>query len=179
MKLFKNYLLMTITLFSTEIIFRLVMKMNIWEWSLLRVFVSLSIISLLVSLLLIKTKRVPTKIIIFIICLVASLYALLQSGFENYIGVFMSLGTSSQAGAVKDYIKDYIESFHWYYWLILIPTILQFIYFVIIEPRLYKKNNISNIIEDNLITKRYLLRSQLVGLTSLIIYLFSFCSYYH
>ncbi len=171
MKLFKNYLLMTITLFSTEIIFRLVMKMNIWEWSLLRVFVSLSIISLLVSLLLIKTKRVPTKIIIFIICLVASLYALLQSGFENYIGVFMSLGTSSQAGAVKDYIKDYIESFHWYYWLILIPTVLQFIYFVIIEPRLYKKNNISNIIEDNLITKRYLLRSQLVGLTSLIILL--------
>ena len=82
------------------------MKMNIWEWSLLRVFVSLSIISLLVSLLLIKTKRVPTKIIIFIICLVASLYALLQSGFENYIGVFMSLGTSSQAGAVKDSIKD-------------------------------------------------------------------------
>ena len=57
----------------------------------------------------------------------ASIYALLQAGFENYIGVFMSFGTSSQAGAVKDYIKDYIDSFHWYYWLILIPILLLII----------------------------------------------------
>ena len=163
MKLFKNYLLMTTTLFAIEIIFRLVMKMNIIEWSILRVFVSLSIISLITVLLLSKTKRTLTKIVIFIICLIASLYALLQAGFENYIGVFMSLGTSSQAGAVKDYIKDYIESFHWYYWLILIPIVIQLIYFTIIEPRIYKKNS-TNIIEDNLITKRYLLRSQLVAL---------------
>ena len=106
MKLFKNYLLMTTTLFAIEIIFRLVMKMNIIEWSILRVFVSLSIISLITVLLLSKTKRTLTKIVIFIICLIASLYALLQAGFENYIGVFMSLGTSSQAGAFKDYIKD-------------------------------------------------------------------------
>ena len=170
MKLFKNYLLMTTTLFAIEIIFRLVMKMNIIEWSILRVFVSLSIISLITVLLLSKTKRTLTKIVIFIICLIASLYALLQAGFENYIGVFMSLGTSSQAGAVKDYIKDYIESFHWYYWLILIPIVIQLIYFTIIEPRIYKKNS-TNIIEDNLITKRYLLRSQLVALTSLILLL--------
>ena len=169
MKLFKNYLLMTITLFTIEVIFRLVMKMNIFEWSLLRVFISLSIISLLISLLLLKRNRIITKIVIFVICLIASLYALLQAGFENYIGVFMSLGTSSQAGAVKDYIKDYIESFHWYYWLILIPIVIQLIYFTIIEPRLYKKNKSTKIIEENLITKRYLLRSQLVGLTSLII----------
>lgn len=159
---------MTITLFSIEIIFRLVMKMNIFEWSLLRVFISVSIISLLVSLLIGKAKRIPTKIIIFILCLIASIYALLQAGFENYIGVFMSFGTSSQAGAVKDYIKDYLESFHWYYWLILVPIFLQLIYITIIEPRRYKKREQKEV-EINLITKRYMLRSELFALTSLLL----------
>ncbi len=168
MKLFKNYLLMTITLFSIEIIFRLVMKMTIIEWSLLRVFISVSIISLLVSLIIYKTRRVPTKIITFILCLIASIYALLQAGFENYIGVFMSFGTSSQAGAVKDYIKDYIDSFHWYYWLILIPILLLFIYLVFIEPRLYKKKDKEEL-SINIITKKQSLNAQLIGLTSLIL----------
>ena len=168
MKLFKNYLLMTITLFSIEIIFRLVMKMTIIEWSLLRVFISVSIISLLVSLIIYKTRRVPTKIITFILCLIASIYALLQAGFENYIGVFMSFGTSSQAGAVKDYIKDYIDSFHWYYWLILIPILLLFIYLVFIEPRLYKKKDKEKL-SINIITKKQSLNAQLIALTSLIL----------
>ena len=168
MKLFKNYLLMTITLFSIEIIFRLVMKMTIIEWSLLRVFISVSIISLLVSLIIYKTRRVPTKIITFILCLIASIYALLQAGFENYIGVFMSFGTSSQAGAVKDYIKDYIDSFHWYYWLILIPILLLFIYLVFIEPRLYKKKDKEEL-SINIITKKQSLNAQLIALTSLIL----------
>jgi len=168
MKLFKNYLLMTITLFSIEIIFRLVMKMTIIEWSLLRVFISVSIISLLVSLIIYKTRRVPTKIINFILCLIASIYALLQAGFENYIGVFMSFGTSSQAGAVKDYIKDYIDSFHWYYWLILIPILLLFIYLVFIEPRLYKKKDKEEL-SINIITKKQSLNAQLIALTSLIL----------
>ena len=159
---------MTITLFSIEIIFRLVMKMTIIEWSLLRVFISVSIISLLVSLIIYKTRRVPTKIITFILCLIASIYALLQAGFENYIGVFMSFGTSSQAGAVKDYIKDYIDSFHWYYWLILIPILLLFIYLVFIEPRLYKKKDKEEL-SINIITKKQSLNAQLIGLTSLIL----------
>ena len=159
---------MTITLFSIEIIFRLVMKMTIIEWSLLRVFISVSIISLLVSLIIYKTRRVPTKIITFILCLIASIYALLQAGFENYIGVFMSFGTSSQAGAVKDYIKDYIDSFHWYYWLILIPILLLFIYLVFIEPRLYKKKDKEEL-SINIITKKQSLNAQLIALTSLIL----------
>ena len=167
MKLFKNYLLMTITLFTTEIIFRAVMKMAIFEWSLLRVFIAVNIISLIVALLTSRLKKIPTRIIMFIICLIASLYALLQAGFENYIGVFMSLGTSSQAGAVKDYIKDYIASFHWTYWLILLPIIIHLIYITIIERKLNKNKDNSVFMEDNLITKRYLLRSQLVALTSL------------
>ena len=174
MKLFKNYLLMTITLFTTEIIFRAVMKMAIFEWSLLRVFIAVNIISLIVTLLTSRLKKIPTRIIMFIICLIASLYALLQAGFENYIGVFMSLGTSSQAGAVKDYIKDYIDSFHWTYWLILLPIIIHLIYITIIERKLNKNKDNSVFIEDNLITKRYLLRSQLVALTSLIILLGAF-----
>ncbi len=170
MKLFKSYLTMFITLFATEIIFRLAMNMNIIGWSILRVFISISIISLIFALLTARLRRIPTKIIIFVVSLIASIYALAQAGFENYIGVFMSLGTSSQAGAVKDYIKDYIESFRWYYWLILVPLVLQTIYLVVIEPKLYKKNNNETKLRNyNIITRRAFFRSQLMGLASLII----------
>lgn len=139
-KIFRNYFVLTSILFLIEVIFRLVMKISLVDWSLLRVFLGCNIISLLISMLLGYTGRVASNVIIFLVSLFASIYALLQAGFENYIGIFMSIGTSSQAGAVKDYIGDYIDSFMWYYWFILIPIVLLLIYLIFIDKRLNKEN---------------------------------------
>ena len=43
------------------------------------------------------------------------LISIILSGFNNFIGVYMSLGTSSQLGAVIDYIREFVLSFKWYY----------------------------------------------------------------
>ena len=41
--------------------------------------------------------------------LASTVYGIAQVGFYNYLGVYMSFGTTSQVGAVKDYIMDYNE----------------------------------------------------------------------
>ena len=141
-KIFKNYFILTSVLFLIEIIFRLVMKINLVDWSLLRIFLGCNIISIIMSLILSFTGKIASNILLFIFSFIATIYALLQAGFENYIGIFMSIGTSSQAGAVKDYISDYIDSFMWYYWFILIPIVLLLIYFIFIDRRVDKDNDI-------------------------------------
>ena len=172
-KIIKNYLSVLLILFSIEIIFRLVMKIPIWDWAMLRVFISLNIISLVLSFFTLKLGRIATKFINLLIVLIASIYALVQAGFENYLGVFMSVGTSSQAGAVKDYITDYLNSFMWYYWLIMIPSLILLVYYLFIEPRYYRKNKEiikKQELEWNLVTKKRLATSQLIILTSLLIF---------
>lgn len=47
----KNFILMMIVLFSSEIIFRIVLNIPIFEWSLLRIFLGISIFSLILSVL--------------------------------------------------------------------------------------------------------------------------------
>ena len=164
---------MLIVLFSIEIIFKLVLKISLKDWSILRIFIECNIISLVISLLVSKTGRIASKFLNFIICLIVSIYAVIQAGFSNYLGVFMSLGTSSQAGAVKDYIKDYLDSFMWYYWLILIPIVLLLIYYLFIEPRFYKKNKdkyLKEELEYTIVSKKRLVNSNLLALASIIIF---------
>ncbi len=177
-KIFKNYISVLLVLLSIEIIFRLVMKIAIWDWAMLRVFISLNIISLVLSFFTLKLGRVATKFVNTIILLILSVYALIQAGFENYLGVFMSVGTSSQAGAVKEYIHDYIESFLWYYWLILIPFVLYLLFYYVIEPIYYRKNKDrikKQELELNLLLKKRTATVHLVVLATLIIFVWLFC----
>ena len=121
-----------LTLFATEVIFRGVVSfvvpvvdLPIFDWAMLRIFLGINIISLLLSVLYSFCGRIAGNILSFITALVATIYAIAQAGFVNYLGDFMSLGTSSQAGAVKDYISDYIASFSWMFWFIAIPLIFM------------------------------------------------------
>ena len=51
----------------------------------------------------------------------------------------MSLGTSSQAGAVKDFIGDFLGSLKPIFYLVFIPTIILALYYTLIETRINKK----------------------------------------
>ena len=66
-KIFRNYFVLTSILFLIEVIFRLVMKISLIDWSLLRVFIGCNIISLAVSLMLSYTGRIASNVIIFIV----------------------------------------------------------------------------------------------------------------
>lgn len=131
----KNFILMMIVLFSSEIIFRIVLNIPIFEWSLLRIFLGISIFSLILSVLYSFCGRVAGNVLTFLTCLAASIYALIQAGFENYLGVYMSVGTSTQAGAVTDYLSDYIKSFNSDFYFILIPVGVLFLYYLFLERK--------------------------------------------
>lgn len=133
---FKNYFLLMLTLFAEEIIFRWCVGLPILDWALLRIFLGVNIVSLICGALFSFCGRIAGNILTFIVAFVGTIYAIAQAGFENYLGVYMSFGTSSQAGAVKDYIVDYLQSFSWTFYLILIPLGLLLLFYIFVDHRI-------------------------------------------
>lgn len=129
-----NFVFLSIAFFCVDIIFRIINGFPLLSWATIRVLLSSLIISLCVSSLsqLIRKRWIRNIITVFFSFL-SSFYAWLQIGFMNYLGVYISFNTSSQFGAVKDYLFDYLGSFHISYYLIFIPFILYLIYIIYIS----------------------------------------------
>lgn len=137
----KNFLILFISLFLSEIIFRFINYYNILDWATLRIIISILLVSLLFSFIesFIRNNFI-NKIINFIVIAFTSIYAFLQLGFYNFIGVYMSFQTSSQLGAVTSYIKEFVDSFKSINYLELIPLLLITVYYV--YSAIKKKNKI-------------------------------------
>ena len=131
-------LITSVLFFGVEIIFRMVSGFTIFDWATLRILLSSFILATIIEVIvsLIKKKRVRL-IIIGVILFIVSVYAWLQTGFRNFLGVYISLGTSSQAPAVLSYVKEFLASYHIEYYLIWIPMILYIIYFFL--PKKWSK----------------------------------------
>ena len=132
----------TLFFWAVEIIFRVVEEYNVFSWSSFRIFLSSFTICLLLNFITsffhnIKISRIANLILLSII----SVYSLAQAGLLNFIGLYMSLGTSSQFGAVTSYILDFIKSLKLEYYLILFPTIIYLIYLIMMhhkeEPKVF------------------------------------------
>ena len=124
-----NFLILFILLFILELLFKITNGFKILDWSILRIILGLSIFCLFISYIEYFLNPKFYKYINTLIIISASLYAFIQTGFNNYIGVYMSLGASSQLGAIVDYIKEFIGSFKAHYYLNLIPIIFIIIYY--------------------------------------------------
>lgn len=134
-KIFKNNtIIFTLYLIVIEVLFKVLTETFSLNYSLLRIFISSLFISIVVNLLLglIKNKKVNKAFWIFIALLVG-IYALAQLGFNNFLGNYVSLNTSSQLGKVTSYIKDYLYSFKLVYYTIFIPIVLYIIYIVLLK----------------------------------------------
>lgn len=148
-KILKNYLILTITLFGIEMIFKAVENTSVLDWSSLRIFTGISIISLSLSIVLSFCKKFISNIIVFLTVIIATIYAIAQAGFENYLGVYISINTSSQLGAVKEYVRDYLASFNSVFYIIAVPLVLLIVYKIIEKYVLKdKKLNIHTKKED-------------------------------
>lgn len=112
--------------------------MPVFNWACVRIFLGAHIIALVLALLVQPLKEKVGKIISCFLLGVITIYATLQLGFENYLGTFISLGASSQLGAVTDYIKDYFDSFHLSFYTLIIPFILFVAYKIVGEKYLFK-----------------------------------------
>ncbi len=133
---FKNYFLLMLTLFVEELLFRWCVGFSLFDWSVLRIFLGINAVCLVLSALYSFCGRLVSNILTFITACLGTIYTIAQAGFYNYLGVFMSFGTTSQAGAVKDYILDYFASFSWKFWLILIPLGFLLLFYVLCDYRI-------------------------------------------
>ena len=141
-KVIKNFLYLTSSLFISELILKLIMNIPILDWSLLRIFMGIIIISSIISVLLSFTKRKTSNIVIAIILLVLNILYVAQAGFCNYFGTYMSFGSLTQVQAADGFVGDFINSLKISYYFLLVPSILFIIYLIFIEPRIDKKYSI-------------------------------------
>ena len=136
-KTFKNYLCMMLTIFIAEIIFKAVSGLPVFDFSLLRVFIGVNVLSLIFGALFSFCGRIAGNILTFITSTAFVIYGICQAGFENYLGTYISFGNSTQAGAVMDYIADYFASFSWTFWLMLIPVGILLLYYIFVDKLIY------------------------------------------
>jgi len=127
-------IMLAIYLFAIEILFKILTGTFAWNYTLLRILISSCILSGFVNLLLrsIPNRKLEKWILAFFVVLVG-VYALAQLGFNNFLGNYASLNTSSQLGKVTSYIKDYLHSFKGTYYLILVPGILFLSYIIFLK----------------------------------------------
>lgn len=131
--LIKNYIILIVFMTILEIAFRAISNIPIFNLALLRVFIGLNFIALITSFILSWMDRKYSKFIVIILCLVYTVYAFFQMGFNNFIGVYASVNSSSQLGAVTDYIREFLLSFLPKFYLIFIPFILLVAYFIFLD----------------------------------------------
>ncbi len=137
-KILKNYLILTIIMLAIEFILRSVAGSYFWSWSLLRIFISISFISLFLAVIFSSFKDIVTKILNIIFLFLVSIYAFAQIGFNDSIGTFMSVNSSSQLDKVTSYIIDYIGGYSWNFYLVLIPFIVLILYYIFLAKKVDK-----------------------------------------
>lgn len=155
-EILKNYLILTITIFLIELILRPIAGFQYFDWALLRIFIIINFISLFLSIIFTLLPRLLNIILNFVIVTTISVYVFFQIGFNDSIGTFMSVNSSSQLGKVTSYIVDYIASYSWYFYLILIPLLLMILYYIIFEKKV-KRTFIKPKLKDYLYSVGFLL----------------------
>ena len=137
--LIKNYLILLMFFTILEITFRLISGLNVFSYALLRIFIGLNFISLFVSFILSWFNKHISKALTLLIAFAVNIYAFVELGFNNFIGVYVSVNTSSQLGAVTSYIKDFLKSFLPKFYLMFIPFILLMLYYIFLDKYTEKK----------------------------------------
>lgn len=149
--LIKNYLVFMIFLFLLEVTFRVVSGITLKSTALLRIFLGVNIASVILSYILSWFNKKVSKYLILIISFLVTIYAFIQVGFNNFIGVYASVNASSQLGAVTSYIVDFFCSFKLTYYLILVPFIFLILYYIFIDK-----------ITEYKITKKFILKCNIM-----------------
>ncbi len=142
----KNITIITLFIFIVEILFKILGKTFSFDYTILRIFISSLIIGMFVSIILNFIKyNWLNRTIIILLSLVISIYGMLQLGFRNFIGNYVSVNTSNQLGKVTDYINDFFMSFDPKFYLILIPFVLLVLYFIFIDKKIHVNDYVFSI----------------------------------
>lgn len=114
-----------------EIIFRIISGASLFSFAFLRIFISSMIITIVLSFSFSLFNKKVGKFLQAITLLFMCSYCFFELGIKNYIGVYASLQTSSQLGAVASYAKEFLLSFKPIYYCSWIPFLLLMIFYFI------------------------------------------------
>lgn len=172
----KNIILNTIINFTfmilIEIIFKIVNFFNLIDISSIRIILGSFIISFIISSIEYFIPKKLHKYINILFIFICSFYSWLETGFNNFIGVYMSFGTSSQLGAVIDYIREFVLSFKWYYYFTMLPFILIILYYIFYDKKIKNKYKINisknnyKVLNKTMFVKKILLSFMLLNIIS-------------
>lgn len=168
---FRYTVILFLSIFLGEMIFRLCAHMPIFSYPTLRIAISTLLLSSFFGYLLSFCRKIPARILIGLIIFATNFYAYLQLGFNNFLGVYMSFGTSSQLGAVVDYIKDFLHSIKYIYYTCYIPFILVLLYLIFFEKKLYNEDRV-NATKEEKQYKFYIKTLNMVGIMLGLIFLY-------
>ncbi|MGN1337708.1 MAG: LTA synthase family protein [Candidatus Coprovivens sp.] len=135
-RVFKNYFLIATCLTLSEILFKMVSGLSIFDWSIIRIILGVNMIGLFLGFLYSFAGRIIGNILTCITTFIFSLYAFIQVGLYNYIGTFVSIGNSNQINAVSDGIVYFFSSLKFSYWLLFLPFILVVCFYIFIEHKI-------------------------------------------
>ncbi len=138
-KIFKTFSAYLFVLFLTEVMFRIVNKLDILSLDLAIIFFTSSLISIILTNLTILLRGIYAKIFTYVILVILIGYIFLQLGFVNFLGAYASFSTSSQLEAVWEFIPVFLTSFSLKYFLIFLPF-LTLIVFNVFKKHYFKYN---------------------------------------
>ena len=143
--------LFTIT-FSLEMIVRWLTASSFQDWGVLRIGISSLILSLIWSWIGHFFKKIIQRVLNIIYVLFVGIYTFVQFGLYNFLGFFMGMGNAEQGTKVMDYILDFISSLKPVYYMLIVPTLVGLIYYIVLDRLIMKKktrNKEMNMIEHS------------------------------
>lgn len=138
-----NTIILFIVTFSLEMIVRWLTDSSFNDWGVLRIGISSLIVSLTWSWITHFFKKLPARILNIIYILFVGIYEFAEFGLYNFLGFFMGIGNAEQGTKVLDYIIDFIGSLKPVYYLLLVPTLVGLIYYIVVD-RIIMKNKYRN-----------------------------------
>ncbi len=129
-RILNNFILLFISFILLELIFRLIDNLPILNVASIRIILFCVILSLFFGYIFSFLPRLINKIGNLIIILIYTIYGLAELGFHNYLGVYASISTNTQLGAVSSYLGDFLHSLKPSFYLLFLPFGLLLLYYI-------------------------------------------------
>lgn len=136
-KFWTTHILEIVYIFVIELIVKALLGNLAFDYSLLRIFLSSVVISLIISTITTNMPVALRRTILIIFNFLIVLYAWLQLGFMNFLGAFMSLGNAEQGTKITSYIVEFLCSYKPILHLVYLPFIGTLLY-LFFERRITK-----------------------------------------
>ncbi len=134
-----TFLLESIYIVLIEVIFKLIHGNLAFDNSILRIIIGATILGFILSIGTNNLKTVVRKTVLILVNFIIAFYAWLQTGFQNFLGAFISIGSAEQGTKVTDYLWDFLSSYNPVMYVFYIPFILMLLYYIF-EKRILKSN---------------------------------------